>query len=64
MVSCADLVIVLCSRAKYFMLTIPLSSQRCMWVQLNCQGDLVGNFAMNWYNHTGWSRPAYAALAT
>ena len=34
------LVIVLCSWARHFTLTVPLSSQEYKWVPANCQGNL------------------------
>ena len=33
--------IVLCSWATYFTLTVPLSTQMCKWVQVNCWGNLT-----------------------
>ena len=32
--------IVLCSWARHFTLTVPLSTQECKWVPANCQGNL------------------------
>ena len=34
-------VIVLCSWAGYFTLTVPLSTQEYKWVPANCQGNLT-----------------------
>ena len=34
-------VIVLCSWARYFTLTVPLSTQEYIWVPVNCQGNLT-----------------------
>ena len=34
-------VIVLCSWAKHFTLTVPLSTQEYKWVAANCQGNLT-----------------------
>ena len=34
-------VIVLCSWAKHFTLTVPLSTQEYKWVPANCQGNLT-----------------------
>ena len=34
-------VIVLCSWARYFTLTVPLSTQDYKWVPANCQGNIV-----------------------
>ena len=34
-------VIVLCSWAKHFTLTMPLSTQEYKWVPANCQGNLT-----------------------
>ena len=34
-------VIVLCSWARYFNLTVPLSTQEYKWVPANCQGNLT-----------------------
>ena len=34
-------VIVLCSWAKHFTLTVPLSTQEYKWVPANCQGNLM-----------------------
>ena len=34
-------VIVLCSWARHFTLTVPLSTQECKWVPVNCQGNLT-----------------------
>ena len=34
-------VIVLCSWARYFTLTVPLSTQEYKWVPANCQGNLT-----------------------
>ena len=43
-------VIVLCSWAKYFTLTVFLSTQECKWVVVNCQPyEMLCNLAMNWY---------------
>ena len=33
--------IVLCSWARHFTLTVPLSTQECKWVPENCQGNLT-----------------------
>ena len=34
-------VIVLCSWARHFTLTVPLSTQEYKWVLANCQGNLT-----------------------
>ena len=34
-------VIVLCSWARHFTLTVPLSTQEYKWVPVNCQGNLM-----------------------
>ena len=34
-------VIVLCSWARHFTLTVPLSTQEYKWVPTNCQGNLT-----------------------
>ena len=39
--SSPDRVIVLCSWARHFTLTVPLSTQEYNWVPVNCQGNLT-----------------------
>ena len=34
-------VIVFCSWAGHFTLTVPLSTQECKWVPANCQGNMA-----------------------
>ena len=34
-------VIVLCSWARHFTLTVPLSTQKYKWVPVNCEGNLT-----------------------
>ena len=42
--------VVLCSWARYFTLTVPLSTQEYKWVPANCQGNLTKCW--------GWGLPA------
>ena len=39
--SSPDRVIVLCSWARHFTLTVPLSTQEYTWAPANCQGNLT-----------------------
>ena len=41
-------VIVLCSWARHFTLTVPLSTQEYKWVPANCQGNLTKLLGVTW----------------
>ena len=43
--SSPDRVTVLCSWARHFTLTVPLSTQKYKWVPANCQGNLTKCYA-------------------
>ena len=45
-------VIVLCSWARHFTLTVPLSTQEYKWVPVNCQGHLTKCWGITCYGLT------------